>query len=250
VSGQTGIPMSRLVKVELRKSVDTRAGRWLLIAIGAITLVVIVLFMIFADADEKDFEGFVFAAGTPQGVLLPILGILVVTSEWSQRTGLVTFTLEPRRMRVLGAKLIAVLLLGLLALGLLYGLAAIANVVGGAIDEGGEWGGAFGTIGKLTVLQYVGLLGGLAFGVVLLNSAAAIVLSFVLPLAINIIVSIIPSLDGAAPWIDVNTAGQPLLDDTSVVDAEVWLQIVVTSFWWIWIPLAIGAWRIQHAEVK
>ena len=33
-----GVPMSRLVKVELRKLMDTRAGKWLLITIGLITL--------------------------------------------------------------------------------------------------------------------------------------------------------------------------------------------------------------------
>jgi ABC-type transport system involved in multi-copper enzyme maturation permease subunit len=242
--------MTRLVKVELRKSIDTRAGRWLLVAIGAITLIAIALFLIFAEAENKNFRDLAFVAGTPQGFLLPILGILTVTSEWSQRTGLVTFTLEPRRMRVLGAKLIAVAILGLVALVLLYGLAAIATVIAAATGDGGSWADALDTIGSFSVLQFIGLFGGLAFGVILLNSAAAIVLSFVLPLVINIVLSIVPALEGAAPWIDVNTAGQPLFDDTATVDAEVWIQIAVSSLWWVWIPLAIGAWRILHTEVK
>jgi len=37
----------------------------------------------------------------PQSWLLPVLGIMAVTSEWTQRTGLVTHTLEPRRSRIL-----------------------------------------------------------------------------------------------------------------------------------------------------
>ena len=40
------------------------------------------------------------------GILLPVLGILLVTSEWSQRTAMVTFTLEPSRSRVIAAKFV------------------------------------------------------------------------------------------------------------------------------------------------
>ena len=45
-------------------------------------------------------------------MLLPILGIMAATAEWTQRTGLVTFTLEPRRGRVVLAKALAALVLG------------------------------------------------------------------------------------------------------------------------------------------
>ena len=40
-------------------------------------------------------------------VILPIIAILSVTSEWSQRTGLTTFTLVPHRGRVMLAKALA-----------------------------------------------------------------------------------------------------------------------------------------------
>jgi hypothetical protein len=36
-------------------------------------------------------------------VLLPVAGVLLVTEEWSQRTGLITFALVPVRPRVLDA---------------------------------------------------------------------------------------------------------------------------------------------------
>ena len=39
----TGIPFARLVHVELRKQLDTRAGRWLLIALGLVTALVMVV---------------------------------------------------------------------------------------------------------------------------------------------------------------------------------------------------------------
>ena len=48
-------------------------------------------------------------------VILPIIAVLSVTSEWSQRTGLATFTLVPHRGRVLLAKAIAAVLVALAA---------------------------------------------------------------------------------------------------------------------------------------
>ena len=44
----TAVPFSRLLKVELRKLVDTRAGFWLLAAIGIITVAVIAVFLFVA----------------------------------------------------------------------------------------------------------------------------------------------------------------------------------------------------------
>lgn len=42
---------------------------------------------------------------------MPVVGILLVTSEWSQRTAITTFTLVPQHGRVLTAKLLAALVL-------------------------------------------------------------------------------------------------------------------------------------------
>src|SRR5205085_9735016 len=47
------VPFTRLVKVELRKMLDTRAGMWLLIAIALLTGLVLVIFLI--NADDKSF---------------------------------------------------------------------------------------------------------------------------------------------------------------------------------------------------
>ena len=61
------------------------------------------------------------------------------------------------------------------------------------------------------------ILSGLALGMILLNSAAAIVLSFMLPTVFSILVNVISWLEEAAPWIDKNTAMQDFL----VEDADV-----------------------------
>ena len=107
---------ARLTGVELRKMVDTRAGFWLQVAIAALTLTVVTLFCIFAETRDQTLQEMIAVALTPALILLPIVGILLVSSEWSQRTALITFTLVPHRSRVLTTKLAAGVVLGLIVL--------------------------------------------------------------------------------------------------------------------------------------
>ena len=97
------IPMSRIVGVELRKMFDTRSGFWLMatIAIGALLATGAVI--LWAPDDQLTYSTFASAIGFPMSVILPMVAILSVTSEWTQRIGLTTFTLLPSRGRVIGA---------------------------------------------------------------------------------------------------------------------------------------------------
>jgi ABC-type transport system involved in multi-copper enzyme maturation permease subunit len=247
VSG--AVPMSRLLRVELRKLVDTRSGRWLLIGIGVLTAAVITLFMFNAPPEELTYDNFVMATGTPQGVLLPILGILTVTSEWGQRTGLVTFTLEPKRGRVAVAKLLAVLLLGLTAVLLALALAVIGNVLGQSLQDGnGNWTFGFEGFRDVLLLQLIGVLQGLALGMLIMNTAGAIVTYFALPTAVSILGGTVERLREIATWVDINTASLPLQEHTA--DAGDWGRLAVASLIWIVVPLALGWFRLLHRELK
>jgi ABC-2 type transport system permease protein len=106
---------ARLTAVELRKATDTRAGFWLQIATAGITLAAVVILLIAGTAQDRALDNVLSLAVQPAAVLLPIVGILLVSSEWSQRTALITFALVPRRSRVLLAKVVAGLLLALAA---------------------------------------------------------------------------------------------------------------------------------------
>jgi len=241
--------MTRLIKVELRKLMDTRAGKWLLIAIALLTLAAMALFLIFGKSENLTYDNFVGIAATPQGFLLPVLGILAVTSEWSQRTGLVTFTLEPSRSRIVAAKLSAIVITGVGFVALVLALAAVSNLIGMAVFDGdGSW--SFGIVGvrDVLLLQLMGLIQGAAFGMILMNSAAAIVTAFVLPIAFSVLANIVPKIQDAAPWIDLGTAQGPLFDHTMAGDD--WAKLGLTTLWWIVIPLAAGVWRLLRSEVK
>jgi ABC-type transport system involved in multi-copper enzyme maturation permease subunit len=113
VSGTAGIPFGRLMRVELRKAFDTRAGRWLIGVTAGLALVADLLIAIIVAAQDEAlaYGDLVAGAAFTCSVLLPVVGIMLVTSEWSQRTAMTTFALEPRRMRVVSAKLLAGVLL-------------------------------------------------------------------------------------------------------------------------------------------
>jgi ABC-type transport system involved in multi-copper enzyme maturation permease subunit len=242
------VPFWRLVRVELRKSYDTRAGFWLLATIGAITAAAVVIMLFVAHPRDLTYDNFTAATGIPQGILLPVLGILLVTSEWTQRTGLVTFTLEPSRGRVVWAKIVAAAVLGLIAVVVAFAVAAIANLVGMGLRNGnGSWDFGLAGFADITLLQLLGILGGLAFGMVLLNSAAAIVASFALPTVFAIVFQW-NKISDAAPWVDPSTAQSPLQDHTASGDD--WTHLAVNTLIWVVLPLVLGAWRIMRSEVK
>ncbi|QLQ11221.1 MAG: hypothetical protein HZY75_13575 [Nocardioidaceae bacterium] len=110
VSSTKPVPMSRLIKTELRKMGDTRAGLWLLISIAAITVIVTVAFFIWGDRDEMTWGTLSSFGAIPLAFLLPVLSILLITQEWGQRTALVTFSQVPHRGKVITAKVIAALI--------------------------------------------------------------------------------------------------------------------------------------------
>lgn len=248
--GVTAVPFVRLLRVELRKLVDTRAGFWLLTAIGLITVAVIGVFLFVADPDQLTFINFVGASATPQSILLPVLGILAVTAEWSQRTGLVTFTLEPSRGRVAVAKLVAVILVGLLAMVVALGVAALSNGAGMAfLDGSGSWTFEAANVRDFFAVQLIGILQGFAFGMLLMNTAAAIVLYYVIPIAWSVLFSMVGALENAAPWLDLNTAIAPAFEQRTFQAGD-WAHIAVAGTIWVLLPLTLGLIRLLRREVK
>ena len=241
------IPLSRLIRVELRKMADTRAGMWLLIGICVLTAAVMTIFLVNADEADRTFMKFMGAAATPQSALLPVLGILLITSEWTQRTALVTFTLEPVRSRVLAAKLFAALLFGLAAVIVALIIATGATAVGGHEVAWNDVGAL--EIGKFGLLQASSILQGLAFGMVILNSSGAIATFFILPTAMLIATSAWSVLADAGPWIVMGTATQPLTEVGALSSTD-WAHLGVASCIWIVVPLAAGLFRVLHKEVK
>jgi hypothetical protein len=95
----------------------------------------------------------------------------------------------------------------------------------------------------------MGVLQGLAFGMLLLNSAAAIVAYFVLPIAFSILTSLVSWFADVQPWVDLGTSQAPLFSGEHV-SGEQWAQLATGTLIWIVLPLALGTIRVLRAEVK
>jgi ABC-2 type transport system permease protein len=255
VSRTPAVPFGRLVRVELRKMADTRAGRWLLISIGLLTLLVLIIQMAVVLGEDIDVKYIDFLQGMniPMAILLPVLGVLSVTSEWSQRTAMVTFTLEPSRLRVIAAKFATMLVIAPAALVVGLVLAVAVNLLYGQWSGNATVWGSPGKYAVLYLLLYViGMASGFALGALFLNSPAGIVFyvvySFVLSIPFEIAANLMTWFDKLRPWIDFNFAHGPLINGT--VSGSEWGHLVTSGLIWLVLPLAIGVWRIRRAEVK
>jgi ABC-2 type transport system permease protein len=237
--------MGRLTAVELRKMVDTRAGFWLQLAVVALTVVVVVVVCIVGNAQDQTLSQLLSAALAPASILLPIVGILLVSSEWSQRTAPITFVLVPRRARVIAAKVLASVVLSIVAFAFCLAVTAIGTAVAApGID--GTWSLSAGLLGQSALSLITGVIIGVAFGAALLSSAPAIVLSFVLPLGWAAVGSI-HFFEPAARWLDGTRSLSPLTEH--LLSGTEWARAGTTLAVWMVLPLAIGLWRILRDEV-
>jgi ABC-2 type transport system permease protein len=254
ISTSSPVPFARLVKVELRKTYDTRAGVWLLgiTAFLAAAVMVVALIVVLVQDESIKLDDFVGIANFISGFLLPVLGIMLVTSEWSQRTAMVTFTLEAHRGRVVFAKLAAGLLLALIVSVIATVSAVIVNAIYSVAHGGGNW--HFGILELLGFLftQVIAMLTGFAFATLLLNTAAAIVVyfaySFLVPTIFAIGAQFLDWFKHVQPWVDFTQAQQPLIDAS--MSGKDWAHLLVSGFIWLVIPVALGLRRILRAEVK
>ena len=236
--------LGRLVAVELRKTIDTRAGFWLQVAMVVLTVVVVIVRLLVGDAADHTFQPVLDAGLQPAAILLPVLGILLVTSEWSQRTALITFALIPVRSRVLGAKLIASLLRAVAMLAMSVAIVAAGVLVSSPGVEG-TWSDAAPLIGQSAVNLTAGMVVGVALGAILLAPTPAIVLLFALPMSWMVLS--LPVFSDVAPWVDyARNLGQMTAE---VMSPTQWAHAGTTLVIWMVLPLLIGARRITRCEV-
>ena len=252
--GAQGIPLSRLVRVELRKLVDTRAGFWLSASIGLLAVIIGVALLIANRNSPADLNfGQIFGVmNLPTSIILPVMAILLVTGEWSQRTALSTFAMEPRRERVVGAKLIAAILaaIGAVAVALVTGaiFTVIASVVFG--DPAGAWSFTAAGLLNSAILQIFGLLLGFGFAALLLSTPPAIVAYFALPTVFSLLTELVPWFGKhLGEWIDPGAATSAFQSQDWLTGGE-WARALVASIIWIAVPLALGVSRIMRSEVK
>lgn len=248
------ISFTRILWVELTKMFDTRSGFWLTAGIGIAALLATSAVIVFAPDSAMTYDNFGAAIGFPMVILLPIIAILSVTSEWTQRSGLTTFTLVPHRGRVIWAKLVVSVALGALSIVAALGIGAVGNLVGAGIaGVDPVWDVSIEQATSLVAANVLSLLIGFMLGVLIRGSAAAIVGYFVYGFVLAGLTALLAASQewfrDLQPWIDFNYT-QGLLFEGWPSASEGWAQLAVTAVGWVVVPLAVGLWLVRRSEVK
>lgn len=235
--------------IELRKMVDTRAGRWILVLTGLAMAALTVGMTLNLEkiVHQNVVEAATGMVGMAPSLLIPVVVILSVTTEWSQRTALTTFTLEPRRGRVYLAKGIAAVVVALVSWAVASVLGWVCVVVGTSVLDVDV---TVSLDAAMTIRAHLAMvvmtLMGFALGMLLRNSAAAIVIFAAVPA----ILQTIGTLGGekVVGWLDIagNTSTLAYAEGT----ATQWAQLGVSITVWVIIPLVVGTLRQVRADVQ
>jgi ABC-type transport system involved in multi-copper enzyme maturation permease subunit len=235
----------RLTKVELRKMIDTRSGFWLLLAVLGLTFVAVLITALAGHEDDRTFHRILANGLEPAAILLPVIGILLVSSEWSQRTALVSFALVPERSRLIAAKVLAGVLLSLAVTAVAVVISAFGTAIA-STHAPDVWSLPLGLIGQDLIFVVTAMVIGIGFGGALLSSAPAIVLYFALPIAFAALGSI-HALSRVIEWINTGESLEQMT--TALLSGHEWAQALVTLALWMALPLAIGLWRITRGDI-
>jgi hypothetical protein len=239
--------------VELRKTFDTRSGLWLLASLGIAAVLTTGAIVAWAPKEQLTYSEFTLAIGVPMTIILPIIAVLSVTSEWSQRSGLATFTLVPHRGRVLLAKAIAVVSVTVPATLVAFGVGALGNVAGTALaDVPAVWNQDLVDVGYFALGQTLLLLVGFVLGALIRNSSGAIVAymiyGFVAPGLLAFLAFNQAWFDDARAWLDPKYNQDVLLRGD--LAGEQWSQLAVTTLVWLVVPMVAAVVNVLRSEVK
>jgi hypothetical protein len=247
------IPLTRVIAVELRKMFNTRSGFWLMASIVIAGVGTTVGIILLAPDSELTYYTFARAIGFPMAIILPMIAILSITGEWSQRSGLTTFTLVPRRNRVIAAKVLTSLGVGVAAMLFAIALGAVGNVVGTAVTGTDlVWDVSVTEAANIVLGSLLCLLTGTMLGMLIRSSVGALVVyfmyAFVLPSLYGVLMTSVDWFPDVRPWVDLNHAEAFLF--SGEVTGEQWANIAVTAGIWIILPALLGLRLAMRSEVK
>jgi hypothetical protein len=249
------VTLTRVTQVELRKMFNTRSGFWLIASIAISAALATTGVILWAPDDELTYSTFATAIRFPVVIILPLIAILAVTSEWSQRTGLTTFTLIPHRSRTIAAKAIASVLIAIAAMVLTFAVGAVGNLLSAAVSGTTlVWDVTLTQCLYYVLGMVLSLMTGFMLGVLIRSSTGAIVayfvLTFLLPTIFGLLAESQQWFQDLQPWVDIQFSQSGLFIFERALTSEQWMHIAVTGITWLLAPLAIGLGFGMRAEVK
>ena len=132
---------------------------------------------------------------------------------------------------------------------------ASASTVAGSAVAGVDtvWDISLTMAPQMVLFNLIGMAIGFTLGVVLRNSAAAIVayfvVSLVLPGILALLAQVRPWFADLQPWIDWNFT-QVVLFENGTDTVREWAMLASTTGIWIALPLVIGLLFLRRSEVK
>lgn len=235
-----------LLRVETRKQIDTRGGRALLAMILLFVAVVTAWYAIDPPDGVIQFERMAVPPMQLLVMFVPVIALMAMTNEWTQRTALTTFSLAPRRLPVIAAKYLSAIGLTMAVVAVAIAIMAAGAWLTGTISGVGTDFAGFGTVVRGPVI--IGLLTSImaaSIGSAIGQTAISIAVYFVLPTGFSMLA--VAVLKSAAPWFDVFSAFERLSGSDPLGDLPKTLTSVTI---WVLLPAVIGITRALRREVK
>ncbi|MGO4956751.1 hypothetical protein ACTQ49_05670 [Luteococcus sp. Sow4_B9] len=245
-----GVSLLRLTRVEFRKQVNTPAAQAVLVLVLVVTIATMGPALWSGRQQGVALDALLIRALAPQALLLPILGILTACNEWSERTALVTFIQEPRRWRVVVAKVTATaglaLGLGVLPLGLVW-VAQLMSSVLAPNHVPSLQGIPLAQVLAILTAQVLLVMQGIALGMAMLSIPLSLLVWASCPLEV-VFLRMNDRLSQSQEWLSLSLAARAIAANGSPTLTS-WAQLGTAGIIWVFVPLSVGMVRVYTKEL-
>jgi ABC-2 type transport system permease protein len=237
--------------IEARKLAGTRSGKGLIAVLAVLAICgALVSMSMPADTPTLSIVDTYAMAVAPLVLFVPITAMVTLTSEWSTRSAVLTFTLTPQRGGVLAGKVLLGAALSVVAPLYALGLAVIATEIS-ALSRGRDvsYANAFGFNGGL--LQNVVLVTtytafAIAVGMLVRVTAAAVPVFLALTVLPDAVLKMV--LGSSANWVSPIRGFEKLSSGDFSTGVE-FGQAGTVIFLWLLLPLILGGYRFLRTDI-
>lgn len=238
--------------IDLRAALNTR-GALITYTISLLALVGAgvlggVLQALVVEPAIVDVEMTFIVITLPLSLIIPVVTVLMIAGEWSDRSIQTTFLQRPGRLGVLGSKILANIVVVGALLALSVGLAALGTWIGGMVGDGASFESFRDVLTTQMAMMGATWLMSLAMAVLAQSAVVGMLLAIGLPFVISTFATIAMAtgsevLDKVARAVHLQDAAYRLIDGTAGAFELLPLTLMVL------IPLALGARRWSRREI-
>lgn len=251
VTASPQVGFTNLLRAELRKLFDSRGGKIALavIMLLAVAPAILVPLVPSSQMPNDSWQQYAEIAAGASPFVVQIIAVILFTAEWGQRSIYSTFITEPRRNRVLWAKLTTTVAL---AVGTWVFVHVVGAMAAGILDVttsldvtwGFEWRRSVGMLALMVLL----CLEAAAMGLLLMNTPFALVVVLVAPTLFGILESALPAWQTAWQWVSPLAPAQ-YLNSLDFSGNHLWQLLSLVGIWVV-VPCALGWLRQTRTEVS